>query len=122
MSEDESKMQLIDLYLFLKIRKSEEIEKITKEDIENEKSNLIILPTSDIINYIKNSIETLIELKACEKYEEKVLNEESKKTYHNYEDKNDENGLVLYEGMLIKAEKDVRKHIRVNKYIFNYNI
>jgi hypothetical protein len=122
MSEDESKMQLIDLYLFLKIRKSEEIEKITKEDIENEKSNLIILPTSDIINYIKNSIETLIELKACEKYEEKVLNEESKKTYHNYEDKNDENGLVLYEGMLIKAEKDIRKHIRVNKYIFNYNI
>ena len=122
MSEDESKMQLIDLYLFLKIRKSEEIEKITKEDIENEKSNLIILPTSDIINYIKNSIETLIELKACEKYEEKVLNEESKKTYHNYENKNDENGLVLYEGMLIKAEKDIRKHIRVNKYIFNYNI
>ena len=122
MSEDESKMQLIDLYLFLKIRKSEEIEKITKEDIENEKSNLIILPTSDIINYIKNLIETLIELKACEKYEEKVLNEESKKMYHNYEDKNDENGLVLYEGMLIKAEKDIRKHIRVNKYIFNYNI
>ena len=33
--------------------------------------------------------------------------------YHNNEDKNDENGLILYEGMLRKAEKDIRKHIRV---------
>ena len=118
MSQKEIKNQLIDLYLFLKIRKSDEIEKITKEDIENEKENLNILPTKDIINYIKNSIETLIELKACEKYEEKVLNEESKKLYRNDEDKNDENGLLLYEGMLIKAEKDIRKHIRVIKYIY----
>ncbi len=117
MSHEEIKNQLIELYLFLKIRKSDEIEKITKEDIENEKNNLNNLPINDIINYIKNSIETLIELKACEKYEEKILNDESKKFYHNPEDKNDENGLILYEGMLIKAEKDIRKHIRVNKYI-----
>ena len=118
MSENDTKNQLIDLYLFLKIRKSVDIEKITKEDIENEKNNLIILPIDDIINYIKNSIETLIELKDLEKYEEKILIEDSKKTYHNYEDKNDENGLVLYEGMLIKAEKDIRKHIRVNKIYY----
>ena len=118
MSENDAKNKIIDLYLFLKIRKSEEIEKITKEDIEKEKNNLIILPLDDIINYIKNSIETLIELKACQKFEEKLLYEESKKTYHNYEDKNDENGLILYEGMLIKAEKDIRKHIRVNKILF----
>ena len=118
MSYDEIKDKLIDLYLFLKIRKADDIEKITKEDIEKEKNNLIILPLDDIINYIKNSIETLIELKACQKFEEKLLYEESKKTYHNYEDKNDENGLVLYEGMLIKAEKDIRKHIRVNKIYY----
>ena len=118
MSEKGAKRKLIDLYLFLKIRKSEEIEKIKKEDIENEKKNLFILPIDDIINYIKNTIETLIELKAIEKYEEKIFIEESKKSYHNYEDKNDENGLVLYEGMLIKAEKDIRKHIRVNKIFF----
>ena len=37
-----------------------------------------------------------------------------KKKYRNTEDKNDENGLMLYEGMLIQAEKDIRKHIRVN--------
>ena len=114
MSYDDIKDKLIDLYLFLKIRKADDIEKITKEDIENEKDNLYILPICDIINYIRNSIETLIEIKACEKYEQKIANDESKKTYHNNEDKNDENGLILYEGMLIKAEKDIRRHIRVN--------
>jgi len=113
MSKNEIKNKLIELYLFLKIRKSEELENITREDIENEKDSLDILPTIDIINYIKESIETLIELKACEKYEEKILNDEYKKKYRNTEDKNDENGLILYEGMLIKAEKDIRKHIRV---------
>ena len=113
MSKNEIKNKLIELYLFLKIRKSEELENITREDIENEKDSLNILPTIDIINYIKESIETLIELKACEKYEEKILNDEYKKKYRNTEDKNDENGLILYEGMLIKAEKDIRKHIRV---------
>ncbi len=113
MSKNEIKNKLIELYLFLKIRKSEELENITREDIENEKDSLDILPTIEIINYIKESIETLIELKACEKYEEKILNDEYKKKYRNTEDKNDENGLILYEGMLIKAEKDIRKHIRV---------
>ena len=117
MSLKEIKNQLIDLYLYLKIRKEDEIENLTKEDIENEKNILEILPANDIINYIKNSIEILIELKACEKYEEKILIDEEKKLYHNYEDKNDENGLILYEGMLIKAEKDIRKHIRVIQYI-----
>ena len=113
MSINEIKNQLLDLYLFLKIRKSEELEKITKEDIQNEKDFLIRLPSNDIINYIRNSIETLIEIKACDKYEEKLLIDESKKMYHNNEDKNDENGLILYEEMLRKAEKDIRKHIRV---------
>ena len=113
MSKNEIKNKLIELYLLLKIRKTEELECITKEDIENEKDSLNNLPIIDIINYIKESIETLIEIKACEKYEEKILNDESKKKYRNSEDKNDENGLMLYEGMLIKAEKDIRKHIRV---------
>ena len=113
MSLEEIKNQLIELYLFLKIRKSDEIENITKEDIEKEKNNLNILSVNDIINYIKTSIEILIELKASEKYEEKIFEDESKKFYKNKENKNDENGLILYEGMLIKAEKDIRKHIRV---------
>ena len=116
MSQKEIKSQLINLYLYLKIRKADDIENITKKDIQNEKISSDILPTKEVINYIKNAIETLIELYACEKYEEKVLNDESKKNYHNNENKNDENGLLLYEGMLRKAEKNIRKYIRVNIY------
>ena len=116
MSQKEIKNQLINLYLYLKIRKADDIENITKKDIQNEKISSDILPTKEVINYIKNAIETLIELYACEKYEEKVLNDESKKNYHNNENKNDENGLLLYEGMLRKAEKNIRKYIRVNIY------
>ncbi len=120
MSETEIKNELIDLYLYLKIRKADDLDKITKEDIESEKDSLNLLPVMDIISYIKNTIETLIEIKATEKYEEKISNDESRKTYHNYEDKNDENGLILYEEMLRKAEKDIRRHIRVNIYIISF--
>ena len=120
MSEIEIKNELIDLYLYLKIRKADDLDKITKEDIESEKDSLNLLPVMDIISYIKNTIETLIEIKATEKYEEKISNDESRKNYHNYEDKNDENGLILYEEMLRKAEKDIRRHIRVNIYIFSF--
>ena len=79
MSQKEIKSQLINLYLYLKIRKADDIENITKKDIQNEKISSDILPKKELNNYIKNSIETLIELQACEKYEEKVLNDESKK-------------------------------------------
>ena len=123
MSQNEIKEQLIDLYLYLKIRKAEDIENLTKEDIETEKDVLKVLSSKDIINYIRNTIETLIDIKVHEKYEEILLNEESKQYYHNNEDKNDENGLMLYEDMLRKAEKDIRKHIRVNIYkLFNFVI
>ena len=35
----------------------------------------------------------------------------------NKEDPSDSNGLILYEGMLIQAEKNIRSHIRVS-YLF----
>ena len=78
------------------------------------------MPLIDIINYIQNSIDVLVDLRATEKYEKKLENDESKNKYINYEDKNDENGLKLYEGMLINTEKKIREHIRVRilKFIF----
>jgi hypothetical protein len=73
------------------------------------------LPIMDIINYISNSIEILSDIKAQEKYDEKILEDEKKEKYTNKEDlENDPNGLKLYEGMLIKAESDIRNHIRVS--------
>ena len=111
----EIKKQLIDLYLSVKVRKSEEIDQLTSEDVGRERQNLKHLSLLSIINYIQNSIDILVDLRANEKYEQKLEKEESKDHYINYEDPNDANGLKLYEGMLIKLEGDLRSHIRVIK-------
>ena len=109
--------QLTDLYLSVKIRKTDEINEINDEIIDNERESLKKIPLTDIINYIQNSIDTLVELKASEKYEQKLEKEEEIKNYVNEEDPNDANGLKLYEGMLIQAEKNIRSHIRVSNLL-----
>jgi len=122
MSMEEIKNSIIDLYFGVKVRKLEEINNMTDGIIKQEKQVLDKLPIKEIINYINNSIETLIDIKASEKYEEKILEDEEKEKYRNINDlENDPNGLKLYEGMLIKAESDIRNHIRVIKNIYNSN-
>ena len=118
---NEIRAQLTDLYLNVKVRKTDEIKDINEETINNERENLNKIPLSDIINYIQSSIDTLIEIRATEKYEKKLEDDEQKNNYINEEDPNDSNGLKLYEGMLIEAEKNIRNHIRVRKYYYNYN-
>jgi hypothetical protein len=50
------------------------------------------------------------------------LEDEEKEKYRNINDlENDPNGLKLYEGMLIKAESDIRSHIRVSNIEINLN-
>jgi len=116
MSMEEIKNSIIDLYFGVKVRKLEEINNMTDDIIKQEKQVLDKLPIKEIINYINNSIETLIDIKASEKYEEKILEDEEKEKYRNINDlENDPNGLKLYEGMLTKAESDIRNHIRVIK-------
>ena len=115
--------QLIDLYLSVKVRKTEEINYINDETINKERQNLKKIPMSDIINYIQSSIDTLVDLRATEKYEQKLEKDEEVKNYVNEEDPDDSNGLKLYEGMLIQAEKNIRNHIRVsNKIIIIINL
>jgi hypothetical protein len=115
--------QLIDLYLSVKVRKTEEINYINDETINKERQNLKKIPMSDIINYIQSSIDTLVDLRATEKYEQKLEKDEEVKNYVNKEDPDDSNGLKLYEGMLIQAEKNIRNHIRVsNKIIILINL
>ena len=117
MSIEEIGKNIIDLYLCVKVRKTDEIHNITPEYIKQEKNDLKKIPLLDIINYIQNSIEILVEMRAMEKYEEKLEKDEENNKYINKEDPNDLNGLKLYEGMLIKAESSIRSHIRVrNKY------
>ena len=119
MSLKEVKDELINLYLTIKVRKAKDIEKLTKDELEIEKVHLNNLPVLDIINYINNTIDTLIELKAIEKFQKYLENQSQKNNYINTEDQNDENGLKLYEGLLIKAESAIRKHISViyKKYL-----
>ena len=111
---DKIREQLTDLYLSVKVRKTEEINEINNEIVKNEREGLKKIPLIDIINYIQNSIDTLVEIRAFEKYEQKLQQDEENKNYINKEDPNDYNGLQLYEGMLIEAEKNIRNHIRVS--------
>ena len=118
MSIEEVRNKLIELYLCVKVRKSEDIKNITPEFISNEKKGLKNIPLIDIINYIQNSIDILVEMKSLEKYEEKLEKEQEYKNYINKEDPQDPNGLKLYEGMLIQAEKKIRGHIRVSNIFY----
>ena len=113
MSLEEIRNKLIDLYLSVKVRKTEDIKNINQEYINKERKSLKKIGLIDIINYIQNSIEILVEMRATEKYEEKLEKDEEKNGYINKEDPHDVNGLKLYEGMLINAEKKIREHIRV---------
>jgi hypothetical protein len=118
---EEIKKALIDLYLGVKIRKLSEIDNMPDELIIEEEQILNKLPIIEIINYISNSIEILSEIKAQEKYEEKIMEDEKKEKFINKNDmENDPNGLKLYEGLLVKAESDIRNHIRVSYTFFNY--
>ena len=119
---NEIKKALINFYFGVKVRKLDEIKNLSDDLIKQEEKALDKLPPLDIINYISNSIETLIAIKVEEKYEQKVLEDEEKEKYRNINDlENDPNGLKLYEGMLIKAESDIRSHIRVSNIEINLN-
>ena len=118
MSLKKIKKALIDFYLNVKIRKIVDINNLSDESFKEEEKYLNELPIMDIINYLSNSFEILSEIKAQEKYEEKLIEDKKKEKFYNFENEKDPNGLMLYEDMLIKAESDIRNHIRVrnNKY------
>jgi hypothetical protein len=105
---------LIDLYLNLKIRKQEEVFKLNNHKIESlntnamnqERENLKKTNPLTIIEYIKSSIDILIELKVEERMnlEKKLLQDE-------------EECMNEYEALLRKLEGDIRQHIKVT-YLF----
>ena len=119
MSLNKIKNALIDLYLGFKIRKREDLYNLTDNIIEEEKNKLNKLPILELINYISNSFEILLELKAKEKYEEKLIEDAKKDNFFNYENFEDSKGFKLYEGMLIKAESNNRNYIGVRNILIN---
>ena len=116
--------ELIDLYMKLKVRKNEDIEKLDEKDLIQEREKLKASDPFVIINYIKTSIDILIDLKVEELYEDRFIN--NKKENDN-KVKNEGPGLPAdsnnkepqeeemneYEVLLIKAEADIRSHLKV---------
>lgn len=54
---------LIDLYLNVKVRSKEEINKYSEKDLIKERENLYMTSPIDLINYIQTSVEILMNIK-----------------------------------------------------------
>jgi hypothetical protein len=101
---ERAKELLSKIYINLKHYKKENNE-LTEEKIEKERKYIESISITDLINFISNFVNTLLEIK--NENIESILEEE-----------NDQKPLYKqYEELLIKAENDIRKHIKVNKYI-----
>jgi len=117
---DRAKNLLVKMYLELKMWKKEKIEDITNAKIIEEKEQLKKLSLIDLINYISNNINILIEIKSNLKYEEKIKKEREEENENN--DEGAKNLSKQYEELLIKAENDIRKHIKVRIIFLTYFI
>ena len=118
--KDRAKNLLVKMYLELKMWKKEKIEDITNAKIIEEKEQLKKLSLIDLINYISNNINILIEIKSNLKYEEKIKKEREEENENN--DEGAKNLSKQYEELLIKAENDIRKHIKVRIIFLTYFI
>ena len=118
---NEVKTKLIDLFLNVKLRKTIDvcyvyyivtniiqIKHLNDDIINKERLKFDNLSLIDIVNYIYNSIDILIDIKAQEKVDQHF---KEKKEMKKYLSKVDE--MSIYEPLLIKTEKEVRNHIKV---------
>ena len=80
---------------------------LTDNEIDQEREKLSKISCEDLISYIYNSIDILVDIKAQEKYDEKMKERDQGNLL------TEEEGMNIYESLLIKAEKDVRNHIKV---------
>ncbi len=111
---DRAKNLLIKMYLELKFKKSDESEEINKEKISEEKNRLKKLSLIELIIHITNNLSILIDIISNIKYEEKIKKEKENEIS---DDENIKKTLAeQYEELLIKAENDIRKHIKVSKF------
>ena len=115
---DRAKNLLIKMYLELKFKKTDESEEINKEKISEEKNRLKKLSLIELIIHITNNLSILIDIISNIKYEEKIKKEKENEIN---DDENIKKTLAeQYEELLIKAENDIRKHIKVSKFFLTY--
>ena len=110
--------KLIDLYLEIKIRKTEEvyyllnlnnlfiqqIVNISDQILENNRKSLEKIPILEIINYIRTSLYIIIQIKIKEELEKNKDDNAKKKIW-------EENAAEDYETLLRKEEAEIRQHI-----------
>lgn len=117
--KNEIKTALIDLYLSVKVRKSQEIEQYSEEKLEEEREILKRADEMLIIGYIKTSVEILMNLRS---EEQEMSKEESNSMYS---EKSQGDPPKKYEKLLQKLEDETRNHIRVflrkSKIFFRLN-
>ena len=101
----QAKALLTNLYLELKIKK-EYNQELIEDKIEQEKNSLKNLSIIDMINFISNYFNYLLNLQSIDKDFFELEQKETKPLYKQYEE------------LLIKAENDIRKHIKVSIYNF----
>ena len=110
---NEVQRALVDLYLNVKIRNAEELSGFNKHKLEEEKKALKNTNSLLLIDYIRTSVEILINMR---KDEDALINikddsilSESIKSFKEIP--------KAYEDQLQKLEEEVRSHIRVLFYI-----
>ena len=76
---DKVKLELINLYLNIKIRTQDEVNSLTEENLLLETENIFSLPISDIIEYIKSTIDIIVSIRVDTKINDykNSLNEDS---------------------------------------------
>ena len=97
---DKAKLELINLYLNIKIRTQDEVNSLTEETLLLETENIYGLPLLDIIEYIKSTIDIMVSIQVDSK-----INNYKKSLNENI------NTATKYETLLQKLEASLRQHI-----------
>ena len=104
----------------MKIRSNDDINKMSEDQLEVERNKLTDISPFIIIEYIKSSIEILMNLK-LEEHRNEILQEKERMDEENNDSKlsevSREGPPRDYEAMLIKLEGEVRTHIRIEQQL-----
>jgi DNA polymerase III delta prime subunit len=117
---DEVKTGLIELYLNVKVRSKDEINKFTEDQLLEERDKLNDSSLIALINYVKSSIEILMNLKIEDYLEMKRIEKEEIKERKKLIMSVSSSVLSVdppqdYEELIQKYEGDIRKHIRIEQ-------
>ena len=105
---DRAKDLLLKMYIEIKSGIKEELEELEKDKQIEENNDLKELSLLELIDYISKHLKNLFSTKS-----NNIIEDKSKDISE--EDSSKENNLAhQYEELLIKAENDIRKHIKVS--------